>query len=76
MIITGIEKSLREKWRVLKSRLEQANKGSSSSSPHDDQEKAALVEEVGKLKKQFENYRHIVEQQEALIEVSWYSSPG
>ena len=30
MSFTGIESSLREKWRLLKSRLEEANKGSSN----------------------------------------------
>ena len=30
MSFTGIESSLREKWRLLKSRLEEANKGPSN----------------------------------------------
>lgn len=60
---------MRDKWRVLKSRLEQANKGSSSGSPEDGQEKMQLKEEVEKLSKQLDNYRHIVQQQEAFIEV-------
>lgn len=30
MVREGIESSLREKWRLLKSRLEEANKGSSN----------------------------------------------
>lgn len=62
MVREGIESSLREKWRLLKSRLEEANKGSSSgpSSPK--------AEEISRLERQLENYRHVVEQQKQLIE--------
>lgn len=62
MVREGIESSLREKWRLLKSRLEEANKGSSTepSSPK--------AEEISRLERQLENYRHVVEQQEQLIE--------
>lgn len=62
MVREGIESSLREKWRLLKSRLEEANKGSSNgpSSPK--------AEEISRLERQLENYRHVVEQQKQLIE--------
>lgn len=33
-LLLGIESSLREKWRLLKSRLEEKNKGSSNGKPH------------------------------------------
>ncbi len=32
--VAGIESSLREKWRILKSRLEEANKGSTNGKNH------------------------------------------
>lgn len=32
--VAGIESSLREKWRMLKSRLEEANKGSTNGKNH------------------------------------------
>ena len=33
-LLLGIESSLREKWRLLKSKLEEKNKGSSNGKPH------------------------------------------
>lgn len=65
----GIESSLREKWRLLKSRLEEKNKGSSNGSTKEvETKKVDWEEEVQRLKRQLENYRHVVEQQESLIE--------
>ncbi|KAL9950371.1 hypothetical protein ACROYT_G042859 [Oculina patagonica] len=60
MVREGIESSLREKWRILKSRLEEANRGSTNGSSKSD--------EVLSLERQIENYRHVVGQQENLIE--------
>jgi len=65
----GIENSLREKWRMLKSRLEEANKGSNNGSPKEEEtKKVDWEEEIRRLERQLENYRHVVEQQENLIE--------
>ena len=33
-LLLGIESSLREKWRLLKSKLEEKNKGSDKGKPH------------------------------------------
>lgn len=69
LVREGIENSLREKWRLLKSRLEEANKGSTNgANKQDDTEKVDWEEEVKRLERQLENYRHVVEQQENLIE--------
>lgn len=65
----GIENSLREKWRLLKSKLEEANKVCNNvSSKQDITKEVDWEEEVERLERQLENYRHVVEQQESLIE--------
>lgn len=69
MVREGIENSLREKWRLLKFRLEDKNKGSNNGSTKQEETKTVdWEEEVKRLERQLENYRHVVEQQENLIE--------
>lgn len=65
----GIENSLREKWRLLKSKLEEATKVCNNvSSKQDITKEVDWEEEVERLERQLQNYRHVVEQQESLIE--------
>ncbi|XP_032239900.2 afadin- and alpha-actinin-binding protein B [Nematostella vectensis] len=68
LVREGIEKSLRDKWRVLRSRLDSANKGTPSKSPANSSNNTEMEETITKLSQQLDNYRHIVEQQESLIE--------
>lgn len=69
LVREGIEKNLREKWRLLKCRLEEASKVSNNGpSDQDCSKEVNFQEEVERLERQLENYRHVVEQQESLIE--------
>lgn len=69
LVREGIEKNLREKWRLLKCRLEEASKVSNNGpSDQDCSKEVNFQEDVERLERQLENYRHVVEQQESLIE--------
>ncbi|CAH1775353.1 unnamed protein product, partial [Owenia fusiformis] len=76
MVRDGIQKSLKEKYQLLKRRINQTEKsnptseGDSPETPRSDVDEANYKEQIETLSEQVSRYRDIIEQQEDLIQHS------